>query len=157
MKRYTKYTMIVKEERVQRTMKILKWLDRATRSLAQNVSVDTSTVSVGLTSCILYEVLQVANTVQPSRIDSEIDPHSKKNPFPALLGNSRVCSFPQWLYWHTMIQRLLSVGYDRESSSSHSCRSGRRALIAKNWLKRLHTASSSSGRYLRSLEIIQGL
>ena len=44
---------MVEWERVQRTMEILKWLSRATGSLAQNVSVDISTVSVGLASCIL--------------------------------------------------------------------------------------------------------
>ncbi len=47
------YWLMIEWERVQRTMEILKWLSRAARSLAQNVSVDTSTVSVGLSTCIL--------------------------------------------------------------------------------------------------------
>ena len=47
------YWLMIEWERVQRTMEILKWLSRATRSLAQNVSVDTSTVSVDLSTCIL--------------------------------------------------------------------------------------------------------
>ncbi len=34
-------------------MKILKWLSRATKSLAQNVNIDTLTASVDLMSCIL--------------------------------------------------------------------------------------------------------
>ncbi len=36
-------------------MEILKWLGGAAGSLAQNVSVGTSTASVGLASCILRE------------------------------------------------------------------------------------------------------
>ncbi len=39
---------MVEWERVQRTMEILKWLGGAAGSLAQNVSVGTPTVSVGL-------------------------------------------------------------------------------------------------------------
>ena len=44
---------MVEEERVQRTMEFLKWLGGAAGSLAQNVSVGTSTASVGLPTCIL--------------------------------------------------------------------------------------------------------
>jgi len=44
---------MIEWERVQRTMEILKWLSRAAGSLAQNVSVGTPTVSVGLPTCIL--------------------------------------------------------------------------------------------------------
>ncbi len=44
---------MVEEERVQRTMEFLKWVDGAAGSLAQNVSVGTPTVSVGLPTCIL--------------------------------------------------------------------------------------------------------
>ncbi len=44
---------MVEEERVQRTMEFLKWLGGAAGSLAQNVSVGTPTVSVGLPTCVL--------------------------------------------------------------------------------------------------------
>jgi len=44
---------MVEWERVQRTMEILKWLGGAAGSLAQNVSVGTPTVSVGLPTCVL--------------------------------------------------------------------------------------------------------
>jgi len=44
---------MVEEERVQRTMGFLKWVGGAAGSLAQNVSVGTPTVSVGLPTCIL--------------------------------------------------------------------------------------------------------
>jgi len=59
---------MVEWERVQRTMEILKWLSRAAGSLAQNVSVGTPTVSVGLPTCILktscIQVVLIASSLQ---------------------------------------------------------------------------------------------
>ncbi len=45
---------MIEWKKVQRIMKILKWLDDVTRSLAQNVSIDISTASVDLSICILF-------------------------------------------------------------------------------------------------------
>ena len=53
--------LMIEWKRVQRTMKILKWLGDAARSLAQNVSVGTSTVSVGLSTCVLARLCSTSH------------------------------------------------------------------------------------------------
>ncbi len=50
-------------------MEILKWLSRAAGSLAQNVSVGTPTVSVGLPTCILRIDGVFAHTGFPRTLD----------------------------------------------------------------------------------------
>jgi len=51
-------------------MKILKWLDDALKSLAQNVSVDISIISVDLISCILLAKSLLTRTIHVSHFHS---------------------------------------------------------------------------------------